>query len=181
MVPGTRYPNGSPSIRMPARPSAKPAQNRSGRSVYCTSGNAVPVLSTRYSSMLPVARAASISISSKRAFTCSTISGSVIPSRERTSTLVRDCRPTICSAIRNSGAFKCLLTKLVFVRRDSTKESLDPFRTVSFSGSDTERFSSVPTLKESTDPFPGKKRRQLPAMRSATASSAVVRSSTPKL
>ena len=33
MVPGSRYPSGSPSTMTPTRPSTSPAQNRSGRSV----------------------------------------------------------------------------------------------------------------------------------------------------
>ena len=67
-------------MRMPTRPSASPAQKRSDRSVYCTSGKAVRAAGTIYSSILPVASTASMSMSASWAATCSTRWGLVSPS-----------------------------------------------------------------------------------------------------
>ena len=67
-----------------------------------------------------------------------------MPSTYNTSTGVTDCRPTTCSSIFSSGARNRRRTREVFVRTLSTKESRAPFTSGSFSGSDTERFSSVP-------------------------------------
>lgn len=168
-------------MRMPTRPSASPAQKRSGRSVYCTRGNAVAVSSMIYSSILPVESTASISMRSSRACTRSTREGSTTPSRYSTSTVVTDCRPTICSRRRSSGAFRWRRHRLVLVRTDSTKESRGPLSTVSFSGSLMERFSSVPTLKDKTSVSPGNSSRQLPSTRSKAARSVALRRSTPRL
>ena len=63
----------------------------------------------------------------------------------------------------------------VLVRTDSTKDSRTPFRAGSFSGSPTDRFSSVTTGRVRASPRPGKNRAQLPRIRSFTTSSRVVR------
>ena len=62
----------------------------------------------------------------------------------------------------------------VLVRIDSTKDSRTPFRAGSFSGSPTERFSSVGTGRVSASARPGKNRAQLPRIRSLTTSSRAV-------
>ena len=116
---------------------------------------------------------ASMSICSSLAFTRAASPGSAIPSIYSTSTGVTDCRPTICSSIFSSGALKRLRTSDVLVRRLSTKESRAPFTSGSFSGLETERFSSVPADRVSTCFFPGKNRATEPSIRSKTTWSAV--------
>ena len=54
-------------------------------------------------------------------------------------------RPAMTSAIFSSGARRRRRTRDVLVRRDSTKESMAPLMEGSFSGSLTDRFSSVAT------------------------------------
>ena len=102
------------------------------------------------------------------------MSGSAMPSIHSTSTGVRDCRPTICSRIFSSGARIRRRTKEVLVRRLSTKESRAPFRAGSFSGSPTDRFSSVATGKTRQSSLPSRKRAQLPLIRAKTTGSASV-------
>ena len=70
---------------------------------------------------------------------------------------------------------------LVLVRRLSTKASREPLSTVSLLGELMERFSSVPTLRESTEDSPGKRSRQQPFTKSNTAASSRVRSSALRL
>ena len=60
------------------------------------------------------------------------------------------------------------------MRRLSTKESRAPFRAGSFSGSPTERFSSVATGKTRQSSLPSRKRAQLPLMRANTTGSGSV-------
>ena len=122
-----------------------------------------------------------MSMASMRRSTAFTSSGSVRPSIHRMSTGVTLWRPTSSSLIFRLGARRRRRTKEVLVRMDSTKESRGPLMGGSFSGSETERFSSVPVLKERQTDSPGKSSRQLPPMRSKTASSMVVRSSTLRL
>ncbi len=114
-----------------------------------------------------------MSISSRRAFTLAASPGSAIPSIYSTSTGVTDCRPTTCSSIFSSGARNRRRTSEVLVRRLSTKESLAPFTSGSFSGLETDRFSSVPADRVSACSFPGKNRATDPSMRSKTTWSAV--------
>ena len=104
-----------------------------------------------------------------------------MPSIHTISTGVTVCRPTSSSLIRRSGVRTRRRNREVLVRTDSTKESLGPLSGGSFSGSEMDRFSSVPTLKERTSFSPGKKRMQFPPIISNTASSIVARFSTPKL
>ncbi len=70
---------------------------------------------------------------------------------------------------------------LVLVRRLSTKASREPLSTVSLLGELMERFSSVPTKRDSTADSPGKNIRHHPATRSKAASSSVVRSAAERL
>ena len=107
-----------------------------------------------------------MSICSTLAFTCRASSGSAMPSTYNTSTGVRDCRPTICSSTFSSGARNRRRTRDVLVRTLSTKASLAPFTSGSFSGLDTDRFSSVPADRVSTLSFPGKNRATAPSIRS---------------
>ena len=107
-----------------------------------------------------------MSMLSSRSCTFSARARSETPSSHTTSTGVRDWRPTICSATRSSGARRRRRTREVLVRRLSVKASLAPFTSGSFSGSETERFSSVETEQVSTCSFPGKNSASQPFTRS---------------
>ena len=124
------------------------------------------VRSTTYSSMFPAASTPSMSMSSSRFRIRATVSGSAMPSSHSTSTGVRDCRPTMRSPIFSSGARRRRRTREVLVRTLSTKESRAPFRGGSFSGSPTERFSSVATgTTTAVSGRSGRNRAQAPSIR----------------